>query len=54
VVEQPFGALVDLVLQPVQGVDRLVDGGADEPFGAVAPQSEFDPFAVDQDQAAVR
>src|SRR5262249_55480682 len=54
VVQQPAGALVDLVLQPVQGVDGLVDRGADEPFGAVAPQSELDSFAVDQDQAAVR
>src|SRR5215472_13016431 len=53
VVEQPLGALVDLVLQPAQGVDGLVDGRADEPFGAVAPQAQLDPFAVDQDQAAV-
>ena len=40
-------------LQPVQGVDRVIDRGADEPVGAVAPQAEFDPLAVDQDQAAV-
>ena len=52
-VEQPLGALVDLVLQPVQGVDRVVDRRADEPVGAVAPQPEFDALAVDQDQAAV-
>src|SRR5690348_1010672 len=54
VVEQPAGALVDLVLQPAQGVDRVIYGGADEPFSAAAPQAEFDPLAVDQDQAAVR
>jgi hypothetical protein len=53
VVKEPCGALVDLFLEPVQGVDRVVDAGPDEPFGAVAPQPEFDAFAVDQDEAAV-
>ena len=53
VVEQPVGPFVDLVLEPAHGIDRVIDRRADEPFSASAPQSEFDPLAVDQDQAAV-
>jgi hypothetical protein len=37
----------------VQGVDGVVDGRADELLGAVAPQPEFDAFAVDEYEAAV-
>jgi hypothetical protein len=54
VIEQPFGPLIDLVLQPFQGVNRVVHRWADEPVGAVTPQAELDPLAIDQDQPAIR
>jgi hypothetical protein len=54
VVEQPVGPLVDLVLKPAEGLDGVIDGRADESVGTGPPQAEFDSFAVDHHQAAIR
>ncbi len=53
-VQELVGAVVDLGLEPVQGVDRVINVRADEPGGSVPPQAELDPLAVDQDELAVQ